>query len=121
MPRFVVLTHDHPCLHWDLMLEEGDALRTWRLEKPPENGTPIEAEPLSDHRLAYLDYEGPVSGDRGTVARWDRGTYEVLESALGCLIVRLAGDKLDCVARLEQRLDGAGWLFQALPSPRAGS
>ena len=28
MPRFVLLRHDHPELHWDLMFEAGAALWT---------------------------------------------------------------------------------------------
>ena len=35
----------------------------------------MDCRSLADHRLAYLDYEGPISGGRGTVARWDCGTY----------------------------------------------
>lgn len=34
---------------------------------------PITARRLADHRPAYLSYEGPVSGDRGTVRRIARG------------------------------------------------
>ncbi|HXY35612.1 MAG TPA: DNA polymerase ligase N-terminal domain-containing protein, partial [Planctomycetaceae bacterium] len=100
MPRFVVLTHDHPFLHWDLMLEHGDSLRTWRLKKPPDAEGSITAEALGNHRLAYLDYEGPVSGGRGTVERWDAGTYETLESTSNRLVVRFAGKKLVGVAPL---------------------
>ena len=33
---------------------------------------------LPDHRKHYLDYEGEISGNRGTVARIDAGTYEQL-------------------------------------------
>jgi hypothetical protein len=79
MPRFVVLEHDHPFLHWDLMLEAAGALRTWRLADPPTG--PVSAEPLPDHRVEYLDYEGPVSGDRGQVRRWDAGMYEMVEQS----------------------------------------
>ena len=75
MPRFVLLEHDHPVLHWDLMLECGHALRTWRLDRIPTVAATIPAEPLPDHRLAYLDYEGPVSGDRGSVKRVDAGEF----------------------------------------------
>ena len=64
MPRFVILEHDHPVLHWDLMLEAGDVLQTWRLANPPTPGCAIDATALPDHRLTYLDYEGPVSGNR---------------------------------------------------------
>ena len=62
MPRFAVLEHDHPFLHWDFLLETGDALRTWRLHAPPDAEGTIAAEELPDHRLEYLDYEGRVSG-----------------------------------------------------------
>lgn len=79
MPRFVILEHDHPTLHWDLMLESGDALKTWRLPAPPPQ-SPTTALALGDHRLDYLHYEGPVSGNRGVVKRWDRGTYATVET-----------------------------------------
>jgi hypothetical protein len=87
MPRFVVLRHvtppghDRPT-HGDFMLECGGALRTWALAEPPSPGRTIAAEELPDHRLAYLDYEGEVSGGRGSVTRWDAGTYEVLGGRL---------------------------------------
>jgi hypothetical protein len=75
MPRFVVLTHNHPVLHWDFLLEAGGVLRAWRLTETPDAGRMIAAELLPDHRLHYLDYEGPVSGNRGEVRRWDAGEY----------------------------------------------
>jgi hypothetical protein len=83
MPRFVILEHDHPVLHWDLMLEAGDVLRTWRLDTPPAPGRAVCAVPIGDHRKAYLDYEGPVSGQRGRVKRWDWGVYQPAAQAAG--------------------------------------
>jgi hypothetical protein len=65
-------------VHWDLMLESGDVLHTWALAAEPAPNLPIAAEQLPDHRLIYLDYEGPISGNRGTVTRWDAGRFEVL-------------------------------------------
>ncbi|MFO0203155.1 MAG: hypothetical protein ACK528_08500, partial [Alphaproteobacteria bacterium] len=52
---------------------------------PPSNSptahgplpTPLLIERIANHRLLYLDYEGPVSGDRGHVTRWDWGEYRV--------------------------------------------
>ncbi len=91
MPRFVILTHDHPHLHWDLMWEvpPKEKLRTWRLHQPPAEGTLITATALPDHRQMYLEYEGPVSGDRGEVWRWDFGEVKLLsdtgaKSSCGC-------------------------------------
>ncbi len=95
MPRFVVLEHESPRgRHWDFMLERSDSLATWALAQPPDSPAPIAADALADHRLAYLDYEGPISGGRGMVARWDHGSYQIeTENAEG-LMVTLAGDKL---------------------------
>jgi hypothetical protein len=102
MLRFVILEHDHPHLHWDLMLESGPVLRTWRLASPPGTGGPVKAEALIDHRLAYLDYEGSVSGNRGRVVHWDNGTFAWEEGAGGCVVVRLQGIRLRGVLLLER-------------------
>ena len=94
MPRFVLLEHDHPTLHYDFMIEWADVLRTWRLDRSPSEAASSPADPLADHRMAYLDYEGPVSGDRGEVSRIDRGEYEVLTESRTSLEVKLAGDRI---------------------------
>ncbi len=93
MPRFVILEHDWPQLHWDLMLETAEVLRTWRLAAPPGTGA-VEAEPAFDHRLVYLDYEGPVSGGRGTVRRWDHGDYRIIEEDADQLRLSFEGERL---------------------------
>ncbi|CAN5318460.1 hypothetical protein BH10PLA2_BH10PLA2_04330 [soil metagenome] len=91
MPRFVILEHDWPHQHWDLMLESGATLRTWRLAESPVPGTDIRAEPIADHRRAYLDYEGPISGNRGSVTRWDSGEFTWQQDDSSEVIVILAG------------------------------
>lgn len=75
--RFVILEHDHPFLHWDLLLQDGNVLKAWRLLKPVQCGTWIPAETLPDHRLLYLDYEGPITNHRGNVTRVAAGRYTV--------------------------------------------
>jgi hypothetical protein len=94
MPRFVVLYHDWPSPHYDLMLEVDGVLKTWRLTREPVGISPIPAEPIGDHRLGYLEYEGPVSGNRGTVTRWDRGELEAYEESKDNIDVVLRGDRL---------------------------
>ncbi len=115
MPRFVILEHDHPTLHWDLMLEAGPALRTWRLEAPPRDGETISATALFDHRLVYLDYEGPISGGRGRVTRWDFGTYTAPLQDESPILVQLHGERLQGVLRLEQ-IDGDSWRADMIKS-----
>ena len=107
MPRFVILTHDHPKLHWDLMVEWEGTLRTWRLLQEPCLGD-IPAEQLADHRLAYLDYEGPVSRNRGDVRRHDSGTCIVGDLSGSLIQIRFQGKHLigDCeLAQVESSRD----------------
>src|SRR6185437_13498571 len=111
MPRFVVLTHDHPHLHWDFMLEAGAALRTWRLEAEPLSPAGGAAVPLADHRAAYLTYEGSVSGGRGTVAQWDAGEFTWLRDEPATIEVRLAGTRLRGTLRLAQDAGSGAWRF----------
>lgn len=78
MPRFVVLEHQWQGVHWDFMLEHDGTLRTWAIDAPIRSGIILPARSLADHRLIYLDYEGDISANRGTVRRCDRGTYQTV-------------------------------------------
>ncbi len=106
MPRFVILKHSPGSsgprkLHWDLMLERAGVLQTWALATlPGESIEPISAIQLPDHRLEYLEYQGPVSGHRGTVKHVERGEYEVLDDSPSTLKIKLAGQSLNVVATL---------------------
>ena len=91
--RFAVLTHDHPRPHFDLLVETGPLCRTWRLAGEPD-GPPVAAEPIADHRPHYLTYEGPVSGGRGTVARWDAGRCTAWTEEGGAVRLTLDGERL---------------------------
>jgi hypothetical protein len=107
MPRFVVLRHELPPnaprgSHYDLMLEQEGVLRTWACEQLPAAGEPTAAERLADHRLAYLEFEGPVSGDRGSVTRVAAGTYELLAEDDTLVRVRLSGDSIRGMLTIEQ-------------------
>ena len=73
------------------MLERDGVLWTWRLPALPATGEPLDAERIGDHRLLYLDYEGPVSGGRGSVQRIDGGDLTWLEADAGRFAVDLAG------------------------------
>lgn len=91
MPRFVLQEHDHPFLHYDLMIEVGDVLWTWRLDVALPPGERLAACRIADHRCAYLDYEGPVSGNRGTVRRVDGGEYDWVERQADRLVLQVRG------------------------------
>jgi hypothetical protein len=112
MPRFVILEHDHPHLHYDLMLESGDVLWTWRLPRLPQVGDVLDAERVFDHRLAYLEYEGPVSGNRGTVQRRDQGAFVWLTQENDDLEARLDGVNLRGIVRLRRGGTGECWQIE---------
>ena len=74
--RYALLEHlgapdDPGGCHLDLLLEDGDSCRSWRLEAIPQlNGPAVQATPLPPHRLVWLDREAAsVSGNRGWARR----------------------------------------------------
>jgi hypothetical protein len=114
--RFAVLAHDWPFPHRDLFLERDGALLAWRL--PAGGAVPLPAVANASHRLHYLDYEGPVPGDRGTVACEDRGPLEWIATSIDCYTFRLSGTRWD--GRFELRRGAAGeWWFRHDPEAEA--
>ncbi len=108
MERFVVLEHDWDGVHWDLMLERGEVLRTWAVDAPIVAGVELPARALADHRRLYLEYEGPISGARGTVKRVEGGRYDVLHWAPDRVVVRLSGVQLVGEVELRRFSSSAG-------------
>ena len=115
MRAFVLLEHRWEGVHWDFMLDDGSALRTWAVDAPIVAGADLPARGLPDHRRAYLDYEGDVSGGRGTVRRIDRGSYTPRVWTADRVVVELAGTQL--VGTVELRRSGAG--AGPIETPRA--
>lgn len=103
LPRWTILEHDFPWLHWDLLLErsDGTAAHTWRLLRQPCCDEPIAAEPLPDHRLIYFDYEGEVSGGRGRVKRLDGGLCRTVTLAAPALTHKQFADSGEVWLRME--------------------
>jgi hypothetical protein len=114
LPRFVILEHDRDGVHWDVMLERGGVLATWSVGSPIVPGRGLDATKLPDHRVAYLDYEGPISGDRGVVRRLARGHYLVRHWDGDRVGVTLVGDQLSGELELSRAGGAAGWVFRLL-------
>ena len=101
LPRFVILRHQmppesHRRTHWDLMLERDAALQTWALDECPVGERDIAARQLAAHRIAYLDYQGPLSRGRGAVERWDAGTYALSVDQPERIVAELRGGLWRC-------------------------
>jgi len=128
MPRFVLLRHECPPdyekpSHWDLMLEQGGSLATWELRELPASWArllevqqaaaveSVTAIRLPDHRLAYLDFAGPLSRARGEVRQCDSGAYELLKQQEDCLVFYLSGTILTGKAKLSRSAND--WQLEA--------
>ena len=68
---------------------------------------------LDDHRLAYLTYQGPVSGGRGSVKRVDAGHIQPIYWSAGRIVVSL--HLRYCVGRVQlDRIAGCRWRARLL-------
>jgi hypothetical protein len=109
--RYVVLRHQVPAAsadpasgtfaalgrgdHYDWMFEVDGHLLTWASDQwcDVTQAAVMAALPLPPHRLAYLDYEGEISGNRGTVRRVEAGTHRLLDVALDRYTFAVQGDR----------------------------
>tara|TARA_Y100001968_G_C19116540_1_gene599825 strand:- start:94 stop:477 length:384 start_codon:yes stop_codon:yes gene_type:complete len=80
--RWVLLRHvkapdDVLGIHFDLLLEDGEGCRTWRLnELPIQDKNEVHAQRVATHKLEWLEkVESEVSGGRGWATRLARGTF----------------------------------------------
>ena len=80
--RWVLLRHtgapdDLRGIHFDLLLEDKDFCRTWRLSDIPLlDGPYVESVYITPHNLHWLDIkEKIVSGNRGVATRIKKGIF----------------------------------------------
>ena len=102
--RWVLLKHigspgDINGIHFDLLFEEQEFCRTWRLsEIPLLDGPYVDSVCIAPHNLYWLDIEEKVvSGNRGVATRIKQGiclqSFQSLESS--SLNLSLIWDKLE--------------------------
>ena len=80
--RWVLLRHtgapdDFKAFHFDLLLEDKEFCRTWRLSDIPKlNGPSVDSVYIAPHKLEWLDIkEKVVSGNRGVATRIKKGIF----------------------------------------------
>lgn len=115
--RFVLLRHEMPDSsargsHYDLMLERRNDLFTLELREELLPDVSQTARELAPHRKAYLDYEGPVSRDRGYVRAVDRGVLNILTWDEETIAADFLGDSLQGRLKLTRERDSALWLVE---------
>ena len=101
MPRYSLLLHtgapnDPLGTHIDLLLEDAESCRTWRIPQLPQaGGASQEAVPLPPHRLLWLEpRSAAVSGNRGWAERICSGQYSGVlpDDVTAAVNVILSGD-----------------------------
>ncbi len=106
MPRYALLRHtgapdDPNGCHIDLLLEDGDTCRTWRLETVPQlNEEAQPAVPLPPHRRVWLEpRRAAVSGNRGWAERIHAGSYsgDLPTATDADVTLQLEGDLCGCL------------------------
>ena len=111
--RYVILSHSEVSEpHYDLMFETlpGSMLATWRAEQwPLEFPTPITR--LRDHRRLYLEYEGELSEQRGTVCRIAEGNCQVEVGENAVWTIRLLSGVAPQTLVL-RRIDSERWVAE---------
>jgi hypothetical protein len=117
--RFAVLRHtDKRGDHFDLLIDSGPLLATWKCPRPPEQAvdSTLSFARLKDHRRLYLDYEGPLTDDRGTVQRYDEGECLIHERTASRWELTFRGQRLAGRFALEA-LSGEGdeWCLRFTP------
>ena len=123
MGRAVLLRHELPdgSAHFDWMIQRAGGLVTFRVSERIDLGLGgFRAERLPDHREAYLEYEGPVSGGRGTVRRIADGSLEIIAERENLFECRGCLGKAE--GRFRGRSEGDRWVFEfeAAGGGRAG-
>lgn len=81
--------------HYDWMFEADGCLATWAT--PIALGTELSGEVdairLPDHRIEYLQYEGDVSGNRGSVQRVEEGRFKLTDAGPDRFEIRTFGKR----------------------------
>ena len=115
--RFAVLEHRWDGVHWDFLLEHGEALRTWAIDAPIVAGRDLPARALPTIGGSTWTTRGRSRAAGGRSAACDGGEYEAAGlgrrtgsgSAPGGSARRRGGAAADRAGAAETPL---GWVFR---------
>ena len=107
--RYAVLHHtgvESP--HFDLLFETaaGSLLTTYRSDRWPP--TTVLGDRLADHRRIYLEYEGPISGNRGQVRRVAGGWCSLRVSGERATLLLDTGEQIELIWRHPRKNGDSG-------------
>ena len=111
--RWALLEHkgapdDSKGIHFDLLLEDLDGCRAWRLPTMPSlDGPSLEIIALPTHRCEWLSIvEGEVSGGRGRVKRVLKGFFsgELPLNQVDAIHIELDSDEIKAHLEIKNML-----------------
>ena len=78
------------------MFESGNTLKTYRLDKSPEDILQLSASAIKifDRPLKFLTYQGTVNKGQGNVCIVETGTYQILQEKHDLVKLNLNGQIL---------------------------
>ena len=108
--RFAILRHESPQgLHWDLLLEAGGGSLPHLGPTGLAGGRGRSDLPGPARSPACVSrLRGPISGGRGSVVRWDHGTYQLHRDNADALAIQISGTKLTGEMLLERMPENPG-------------
>ena len=124
--RFVIQEHHARALHWDFRLERDGVMVSWAVPKnlPVDPKTNHLAVHTEDHPMEYLDFAGDIPAGEyggGTVAIWDRGTYQTEKWNDREVMVVLSGKKVSGKYVLfKTGSRDRDWMVHRMDPPAAG-
>ncbi len=113
--RFVIQEHSISTgVHWDFMFESDNTLKTYRLDKSPEDilQVPANAIKIFDHPLKFLTYQGTVNKGQGHVYIVEAGTFKILQNKHDLIQLSLNGQILKGKFVLTH-IKGHNWLLSS--------
>ncbi len=93
--RYVI--HHHICEdeHYDLMIEDNDSLKTWRIGQKDLSilidGHEIRGQKIKDHRKEYLSFEGQINSGKGRVEIFDSGKLVFIDNDINKIRCKFHG------------------------------
>ncbi|MDY6970017.1 MAG: DNA polymerase ligase N-terminal domain-containing protein [Spirochaetota bacterium] len=118
--KFVIHHHTNGTDHYDIMIEYSNILLTWQVPfdkiKLLLNGIRIEAIRIQDHRKKYLNYEGPISCNRGRIEIFDYGNYKASVIDEDNIKAQLYGKVFKGLINIK-KIDGVIYWLEFLPDP----
>ena len=101
--------------HYDFLIKKNDILQCWQFSSIAniEIGELIFCKKIFDHRLKYLNYQGPISNNRGKVQIIQNGFLEIIIQEDNLVRFRIDSELLNGNFEI-RKIQSEAWEFKKL-------